>query len=297
MKALLVALLCTFSVAWAFGQEKPTYAEIRLSTGEVLKQATVISQSPTHVTFRIGTTLRQVDKHSLPPDLQLAYPTQPAGGEQIFLDDGRLLPDAKVVAQGAGSVVVQFPGGTVKMGRTQLPASASIKATPSTAPKPTAVETSSAPVATKPEISPHAPPVTTVSSGKPVEKAVVAVTARHSPIETAKWENVLKMIGDKCADARTQIRATYAKPEDQKVFLGLIDEDEKNLRELANGLRGGIDEEKLNFRAVVLGVPSKKTNADGTQSWHLRKELIDGGVINFAINLDAHGQVNDWALQ
>ena len=269
------------------------YAEIRLSTGEVLKQATVISQSPTHVTFRIGTTLRQIDKHSLPPDLQLAYPTQPASGEQIFLDDGRLLPDAKVVAQGAGSVVVQFPGGTVKMGRTQLPANASIKATPSTAPKPAAVATSSAPVATKPEISPPAPAIAAVSPGKPVEKPVAA---RRTAVETAKWENVLKMIGDKCADARTQIRATYAKPEDQKVFLGLIDEDEKNLRELANGLRGGIDEEKLNFRAVVLGVPSKKTNADGTQSWHLRKELIDGGVINFAISLDAHGQVNDWAL-
>jgi hypothetical protein len=57
------------------------FPEIKLSTGEVLKNATLLSQNPTHITLKVGNSMRQVDKRQLPPELQTQYPYDAAAAE------------------------------------------------------------------------------------------------------------------------------------------------------------------------------------------------------------------------
>jgi hypothetical protein len=74
MKTLLLYLGLAFSILTVSAADKALYPEIRLQSGEVLKDAVFLSQTPTHVTFKVGTNLRQIEKKSLPAELQKLYP-------------------------------------------------------------------------------------------------------------------------------------------------------------------------------------------------------------------------------
>jgi hypothetical protein len=80
----LVLLFFTFVLSLALRAAEPaqSFPEIKLSTGEVLKNVTLLSQTPTHITFRTGNGMRQVDKRQLPADLQQRFPYDAEAAER-----------------------------------------------------------------------------------------------------------------------------------------------------------------------------------------------------------------------
>jgi hypothetical protein len=72
--------------------------EIKLSTGEVLTQVTFLSQTPTHITVKVGSTLRQIDKRLLPADLQQAYPidADAAARRELAVAEAKRASDQKL---------------------------------------------------------------------------------------------------------------------------------------------------------------------------------------------------------
>lgn len=60
----------------------PTFAQIKLATGEVLKDVKFLSQTPTHVTFKTAGGMRQIDKRQLPAELQTQFPYDEEAAER-----------------------------------------------------------------------------------------------------------------------------------------------------------------------------------------------------------------------